>query len=192
MNRPWCGTQLQHSIRDNVFAFKPQKRLSYLAHNKELSPRFQEFSHISIIIVNHKHTERLLGFLNNKRLWPKSSQPLCISHTCDLITLPLKKDPIYCKWIYKIMHRSGSSIEWYNTQLAHGFAECGVNYEDVFTAMIRTTIVRQLIYVIVALSDLHPNWTWRMPLFRMTVLRNFKYNVFSPSGALFGFVQEKL
>ena len=44
------------------------------------------------------------------------------NHTWDLVTFPLKKSMVGCKWIYKIKTRSDGSIKRYKPRLiAKGF-----------------------------------------------------------------------
>ena len=56
------------------------------------------------------------------------------NHTWDLVTLPLGKSVVGCKWIYKIKTRSNGSIERYKAhQVAKGFTqEYEIDYEETF------------------------------------------------------------
>ena len=57
------------------------------------------------------------------------------NHTWDLVTLPLEKSVVGCKWIYKIKTRFDGFIERYKTRLvAKGFTlEYEIDYEETFT-----------------------------------------------------------
>ena len=56
------------------------------------------------------------------------------NHTWDLVTLPLGKSVVGCKWIYKIKTCSNGSIKRYKARLvAKGFTlEYGIDYEETF------------------------------------------------------------
>ena len=74
------------------------------------------------------------------------------NHTWDLVTLPLGKSVIGCKWIYKIKTRSDGSIERYKACLvAKGFTqEYGIDYEETIAPISRISSVRALLVVAVA------------------------------------------
>ena len=74
------------------------------------------------------------------------------NHTWDLVTLPLGKSVVGCKWIYKIKTRSDGSIERYKTLLvAKGFTqEYEIDYEETFTPIARISFVRALLIVTAA------------------------------------------
>jgi hypothetical protein len=65
------------------------------------------------------------------------------THTWDMITLPLSKYAIGCKWIYKIKTRADGFVEHYKARLvARGFTqEYGINYEETFAPVARLTSV---------------------------------------------------
>ena len=74
------------------------------------------------------------------------------NYTWDLVTLPLGKSVVGCKWIYKIKTRSDGSIECYKTLLvAKGFTqEYEIDYEEIFTPIVRISSVRALLIVAAA------------------------------------------
>ena len=71
------------------------------------------------------------------------------NRTWDLVTLPLGKSVVDCKWIYKIKTRSNGSIEWYKARLvAKSFTrEYGIDYEETFAPVARISSVRALLAV---------------------------------------------
>ena len=87
-------------------------------------------------------------------------------HTWNLVTLPLEKSVVGCKWIYKIKTRSDGSIERYKTHLvAKGFTqEYGIDYEETFAPAARISFVRALLAVVAA-----SKWD----LFKMDVKNTF-------------------
>ena len=88
------------------------------------------------------------------------------NHTQDLVTLPLRKSVVSCKWIYKIKTRSNGSIEHYKTRLvAKDFTqEYGIDYEETFTPVAQISFVRAFLAVVT---------TNKWDLFQMDVKNTF-------------------
>ena len=66
------------------------------------------------------------------------------NHTWDLVTLPLRKSVVGCKWIYKIQTRSDGSIKRYKARLvAKSFTqEYGIDYEETFALVACISSIR--------------------------------------------------
>ena len=71
------------------------------------------------------------------------------NHTLDLVTLPLGKSVVGCKWIYKIKTHSNGSIEHYKARLvAKSFTqEYEIDYEETFTSVTRISSVHAFLAV---------------------------------------------
>ena len=74
------------------------------------------------------------------------------NHTWDLVTLPLGKSVVGCKWIYKIKTHSDGYIERYKACLvAKGFTqEYGIDYKEIFAPVTQISSVRALLAIAVA------------------------------------------
>ena len=74
------------------------------------------------------------------------------NHTWDLVTLPLGKSMVGCKWIYKIKTCSDGSIERYKSRLiAKGFTqEYEIDYEETFALVACISSVRTFLVVAAA------------------------------------------
>ena len=71
------------------------------------------------------------------------------NHIWNLVTLPLGKSVVGCKWIYKIKTRFDGSIERYKARLvAKSFTqEYEIDYEEIFTSVARISSVRAILVV---------------------------------------------
>ena len=74
------------------------------------------------------------------------------NYTWDLVTLPLGKSVVGCKWIYKIKTHSDGYIERYKACLvAKGFTqEYGIDYEEIFAPVTQISSVHALLAIAVA------------------------------------------
>ena len=88
------------------------------------------------------------------------------NHTWDLVTLPLGKSVVGCKWIYKIKTHSDGFVERYKARLvAKGFTqEYEIDYEETFAPVTRISSVRALLAVVA---------TSKWKLFQMDVKNAF-------------------
>ncbi|GJX90499.1 zinc finger, CCHC-type containing protein [Tanacetum coccineum] len=78
--------------------------------------------------------------------------------TWTMMTLPLGKKPIDCKWVYKVKHNADGSVQQYKARLvAKGFTEVeGLDYRETFAPVARMTSVRVLLSVVAAQNrELH-------------------------------------
>jgi hypothetical protein len=76
----------------------------------------------------------------------------------EIVLRPEGKSVVTSKWIYKIKHAVGGSIEKYKARfVARGFFQKeGVNYEEMFSPVARYTSIRTIV-VIATVMDLRLN-----------------------------------
>jgi hypothetical protein len=111
------------------------------------SPQHHSFvATISQDVEPHSYTEAA-----SHSQWQAAMQSelaaLAANHTWSLTPLPPRKQPIGCRWVYKIKRRSDGTIERYKARLvAKGYTQLeGIDYHDTFSPTAKMLTVRCLL-----------------------------------------------
>ena len=78
----------------------------------------------------------------------------------DIVPKPENKSVVSSKWIYKIKHATGGSIEKYKVIfLAREFSQKeGIEYEETFSLVARYTSIRTIMALASMMSGIYTRW----------------------------------
>jgi hypothetical protein len=82
----------------------------------------------------------------------KELNALEANHTWVLTSLPPRKHPIDCKWVYKLKFKSDGSIERYKARLiAKGYNQQeGIDYFETFSPVAKLVTIRSFVVIAIA------------------------------------------
>uniref|UniRef100_A0A2N9I913 Reverse transcriptase Ty1/copia-type domain-containing protein n=1 Tax=Fagus sylvatica TaxID=28930 RepID=A0A2N9I913_FAGSY len=85
----------------------------------------------------------------------KELEALEANHTWVLTSLPPGKQPIGCKWVYKLKFKSDGTIERYKARLvAKGYNQReGIDYSETFSPVAKLVTVRSFIFIALAAAQ---------------------------------------
>ncbi|CAL8130641.1 unnamed protein product [Prunus armeniaca] len=135
---------IRHSLRQKV---KPTRLQDYVFSQVTLSTLDQSLNSLpcrTTEAVSNPHWQEAMQFelatLESNQTWP-------------LTSLPPGKQPIGCKWVYKIKHRFDGTIERYKARLvAKGYTQIeGLDYHDTFSPIAKMVYV----WCVLALAAAH-------------------------------------
>ena len=88
-------------------------------------PSYQ--SYVLVVSSNPQEPQNFFQAVKDplgREVMDKEIQALEQNHTWELTSLPLRKTPIGCKWVYRIKFKSNGTVDRYKTRLiAKGYTQ---------------------------------------------------------------------
>ncbi|XP_073219751.1 uncharacterized protein [Cicer arietinum] len=126
---------------------QPLYPLSNFLSFEKFSPTHKTF----LTNLNSTHTPSSVSEALSDRKWKQAMdvemEALNKNRTWKLVTLPIGKKPVGCKWVYTIKYRADGTIERYKARLvAKGFTQTyGVDYLETFAPVAKMNTVRVIL-----------------------------------------------
>nr|GME03892.1 retrovirus-related Pol polyprotein from transposon TNT 1-94 [Ipomoea batatas] len=119
---------------------------------KRVSPGFKVFATNILGIQEPKSYNEAIHHECLKADMQAEIDALQANKTWELTTLPPSKQPIRCRWAYKVKHKADGIVERYKARLvAKGYTQtCGIDYVDTFSLVPKVTTIRTLLVVAAA------------------------------------------
>jgi len=126
---------------------QPLYPLSNFLSFENFSPTHKTF----LTNLNSTPTPSTVSEALSNRKWKQAMdveiEALNKNNTWELVTLPIGKKPVGCKWVYTIKYRADGTIERYKARLvAKGFTQTyGVDYLETFAPVAKMNTVRVIL-----------------------------------------------
>jgi hypothetical protein len=124
-----------------------QHDISYVIGYTHLS---HSYKHFSCSITSHIDPESFFQAVKNPQ-WHDAMvaeiSALEANNIWVVTDLPPNKNPIGCKWVYKVKLKANGEVERYKARLvAKGYTQCeGLEYYDTFSPIAKLTTIRCLL-----------------------------------------------
>lgn len=122
----------------------------FLSYDK-LSPSYKLFS-LSVSIISEPSSFAKAAEIPEWRAAMDCElEALEENKTWSIVSLPVGKHPVGCKWVYKIKHKADGTIERYKARLvAKGYTQReGIDYVDTFSPVAKLVTVKLLLAIAV-------------------------------------------
>ena len=120
----------------------------FLSYDK-LSPSYKLFS-LSVSIISEPSSFAKAAEIPEWRAAMDCElEALEENKTWSIVSLPVGKHPVGCKWVYKIKHKADGTIERYKARLvAKGYTQReGIDYVDTFSPVAKLVTVKLLLAI---------------------------------------------
>ena len=139
---------------------QPLYPLSNFLSFEKFSPTHKTF----LTNLNSTHTPSSVSEALSNMKWKQAMdvemEALSKNRTWELVTLPIGKKTVGCKWVYTVKYRADGTIERYKARLvAKGFTQTyGIDYLETFSPVAKMNTVRVIL-------SLAANYGWDLQQF---------------------------
>ena len=123
--------------------------LSHCLHYANLSSQYQSYLCAFSSITEPKSYKEACSDPRWISAMKEEIQALEANKTWLIVPLPSHKQPIGCKWVYKIKFKADGTVERYNARLvAKGYNQReGLDYQDTFSPVVKMVTVRSVLSI---------------------------------------------
>ncbi|XP_019256261.1 PREDICTED: uncharacterized protein LOC109234647 [Nicotiana attenuata] len=121
--------------------------LSNFVSYNSLSPSYRAFALCISFVSIPRNWREAFADSRWKQAMIEEMKALSKNETWDLVTSPLNKKLVGCKWVFTVKHKADGSIERFKARLvAKGFTQTyGVDYQETFSPVAKMNTIRILL-----------------------------------------------
>ena len=148
------STDMFRPAREEIGEIVPSPDMSRPARNRRNPDRYGEWATVTSVDVEiDPKTYKQAMKSPNSQQWEKAMQDELSSlnkhNTWDLVDLPVGKNLIGCKWVFKTKRNASGFIDRFKARLvAQGYSqEYGIDYDEVFAPVARYDSIRSVLAI---------------------------------------------